>query len=233
MRRCHRGAGNGVDGGVTAFPGREDVEARGKNVVAFPKIREICTLIGKSRGSNSDSLLGSRGRVVARIEVVVTGSDSEVDTSVNGSIYREVEGDRLPATETHIRRTSFETFLTLAFLRGLDFVDVGERCPLNALDHVGHCSRAIRLQDFDSVDVGLLRYTIFLPSNGTRAVSAMAIIVNVLLARRYSLSPVRPTLEIDMIDVGTGVNDIDIDTFAAISGVKVLVEVAKAKAVSV
>jgi hypothetical protein len=47
------------------------------------------------------------------------------------------------------------------------------------------------------------------------------------------LAPRRTTLEVDVVDVGTGVDDVDVNALATVLGVEVLVEGAEAQAVTV
>jgi hypothetical protein len=62
-------------------PGREDVETRGKDVVALAEVGEVGTLIGKSGGTDGDSVGSGSRRVVAGVGVVVTSSDGAALTA--------------------------------------------------------------------------------------------------------------------------------------------------------
>ena len=94
----HGSSRDGVGGVLRSNPGREDVETRGKDIIALSEVGEVGTLIGESGGTDGNSIGSGSGRVVAGVGVVVTSSDGEVDTSINGSIDSEVESDRLAAT---------------------------------------------------------------------------------------------------------------------------------------
>lgn len=61
----------------------------------------------------------------------------------------------------------------------------------------------------------------------------MAIAIDVGVTRRDSLAPVGASLEVDMVNVGASVNDIDINTLATLAGVQILVEGTEAEAVTV
>ena len=97
------------------------------------------------------------------------------------------------------------------------------RGPLDALHDIGHGTGAVGSENLDSIDIGLLGDTILLATNGTRAVSAVAIAINVLVTLRDSLAPLGTALEVNVLDVGTGVNDIGINTLTTLSGIEVLV----------
>jgi len=81
--------------------------------------------------------------------------------------------------------------------------------------------------------VGLLGNTVLLASDGTRAVSAVAVAVLVLITRRDGLAPRGTALEVDVVNVGSGVDNVDIDTLTAVGRVEVLVECAEGQAVAV
>lgn len=62
--------------------------------------------------------------------------------------------------------------------------------------------------------------------------SAMTIAVGIFISIRNGLAPRSTTFELDVIDVGASVDNVDIYTLAAITIVEVLVESAEAKAVA-
>ncbi|KAK5632321.1 hypothetical protein RRF57_008034 [Xylaria bambusicola] len=85
-------------------------------------------------------------------------------------------------------------------------------------------SRTIRAKHLDSINVGLLRNTIFLSGNGTRAVSTVAITIFVLVAVGDRLAPLGTTLEINVVNVGASVNNVDINALTTLSSVQVFVK---------
>jgi len=105
--------------------------------------------------------------------------------------------------------------------------------PLNTLDDVGHGARAVGAEDLDGVDVGLLGDTILLTSDGTRAVGAVTVAILISIAVRDGLAPVSTALEVDVLVVGTGVDDVDVDTLTTVGRVEVLVPRAEAQRVAV
>jgi hypothetical protein len=213
--RGHRGTGDNVGGGLAADPGGKDVETGSEDVVALAEVREVSTLVSKSRGTDGDGLLGSSGGVSAGVGVVVTGGNSKVDTGVDGSVDSLVEESRLATTETHVGSATLEA-LSLALLGLVNLLAVRLGGVLNTLDDIGHGTRTVGAEDLDGLDVGLLGDTVLLASDGTRAVSAVAVTVLVLITRRDGLAPGGTTLKIDVVNVGTGVNNVDIDTLTAV-----------------
>ena len=98
---------------------------------------------------------------------------------------------------------------------------------LDTLHDVGHGSRSVRAENLDRVDVCLLSNTILLTTDGTGAVSSVAVSILIRIAGGDGLAPVSTALEVDVFDVRAGVDDVDIDTLTSVGLVNVLVEVAK------
>lgn len=219
---------DGVGGIWAADPGGENAQTWGKNVVALSVVGEVCAGVIKSRGTDSDGLLSSSWGVVARIGVVVSGSDGKVDTSINSSVNSAVKSGGLATTKRHVGGRALETLLSLLNLLG---VSVGG--PLNTLYDIGHGSRSVGSEDLDGVDVGLLGNTVLLASNSTRAVSSVSVSILISIVGWDGLTPVGAILKINVLDVGSGVNDIDINTLTRISGIEVLVEVTESQALPV
>jgi hypothetical protein len=232
VRRSHRGTGDGVDGVLAADPGGLDVETGGEDVVALAVVGEVGTLIGESAGTDGDGLLGSGRGVVARVGVVVTGGNGEVDASVDGSVDSLVEERRLAATQAHVGSRALEA-LSLALLRDADLLGVGLGGVLDTLDNVGHGAGAVGAEDLDGLDVGLLGDTVLLAGNSTRAVCSVSVAILIGITLRDGLAPRRTALEVDVVNVGTGVDDVDVNALATVLGVEVLVEGAEAQAVAV
>ena len=230
--RGHRGTRDGVGGVLRANPGGEDVQARGKDVVALSVVGEVRTLVAEGGGTNGDGVLGSRRRVVAGVCVVVTGGNGEVDAGIDGSVDGKVKSSGLATAKRHVGSRALEALL-LALLGGADSVAVSLGGPLNTLDDVGHGARAVGAEDLDGVDVGLLGDTILLTSDGTRAVGAVTVAILISIAVRDGLAPVSTALEVDVLVVGTGVDDVDVDTLTTVGRVEVLVPRAEAQRVAV
>lgn len=233
MRGSHGGSGNGVHGVLAADPGGKDVQAGSKDVIACSVVGEVSPLVSKGRGANGDGLFGRSRRVVARVCVVIAGSDSEVNTSIDSSVDGQVKSSGLATTETHVGSAALPALLSLALLGRLLLLRVTLSSPFNALDDIRHGSGAVGSEDFDGIDLSLFGDTILRSSNSTGAVSSMTIAVDVFIVGRDGLAPVSTTFEVDVINVGASINDVYIDTFTSVFGVQVLVECAEAQAVPV
>lgn len=61
----------------------------------------------------------------------------------------------------------------------------------------------------------------------------MTISVNIFVIGGDGLSPVCSVFEVNMLDVGASVNNVDVDTLAAVGTVEVFVEGSEAEAVTV
>lgn len=64
--------------------------------------------------------------------------------------------------------------------------------------------------------MSLLGDTVLLASDGTRAVSAVAVAVLVFITLRDGLAPGGTALKVDVVNVGASVNNVDIDALTAI-----------------
>jgi hypothetical protein len=230
--RGHRGTGDGVDGVLAADPGGLDVKTRSKDVVALAVVGEVGALVSKSAGTDGDGVLSGSRRVVAGVSVVVTGGNSEVDTSVDSSVDSLVKDGGFATAQAHVGSRALEA-LSLALLGDADLLEVGLGGVLNTLDDVGHGARAVGAEDLDGLDVSLLGDTVLLAGNSARAVCSVSVAILVCITLRDGLAPRRATLEVDVVNVGARVNDVDINTLATVLGVEVLVEGAEAQAVTV
>lgn len=232
VRGGHGSARDDVGGGGAADPGGEDVKTRGEDVVALAVVGEVSTLIGESAGTDGDGLLGSGRRVSAGVGVVVAGSDGEVDTGIDSSVDSLVKNGGLATTQAHVGSAALE-LLVLASLGRLNLVRVSLSGVLYTLDDVGHGARTVGSENLDGVDIGLLCNTVLLASDSARAVSTVSVAVLVLVTLRDGLAPFSAALEVDVVDVGAGVNDIDINALTTLGSVEVLVEGTESKAVAV
>lgn len=223
MRRCHGGTGDGVDGVLAADPGRLDVETGSKDVVALAEVGEVGSLVSKSAGANSDGILSGGWGVVARVRIVVASCDSEVNARVDCSVDGLVEEGGLATTQAHVGRGTLEA-LSLTLLSDRDLLCVRLSGVLDALDDVRHGSGSVGSQHLDGLDVSFLRNTVLLSSDSTRAVSAVSVTILISVASRDGLAPGSAALEVDVVGVGTGVDDVNINALAAFSRVQVFVK---------
>ena len=102
VRRCHGSTGDGVGGILGSDPGGQDVKTGGKDVDAFAVVGEVGTGIGKGGSSDGDGLLCGGGGVVAGILVIVSGSDGEVKTGIDGSVNSEIKSLGTSTTKRHV-----------------------------------------------------------------------------------------------------------------------------------
>lgn len=155
-----------------------------------------------------------------------------MDTSLNSGVDSEVESGRLATTQAHVGSATLETLL-LAILSSLDGISVRLGSPFDTLDDIGHGARAVGAEDLDSIDVSLLGNTVLLTSNSAGAVSAVAVAILVGIAVGNGLAPFGATLEVDVLGVCAGVDDVDIDALTTVGGVEVLVPRAESQRVAV
>ena len=81
--------------------------------------------------------------------------------------------------------------------------------------------------------MSLLGDTVLLAGNSARAVCSVSVAILIGIALRDGLAPRRTTLKVDVVNVGTGVDDVDVNALATVLGVEVLVKGAEAQAVTV
>lgn len=232
MGRGHRGTRDGVDGSLAADPGRLDAETWAEYVNTLAPVGEVGTRIVERRGADRHGLVGGSRRVVAGISIVVTGGNGEVKTSIYGGIDSLVERGGLATTKGHVGSRSLEA-LALAVLGGLGLSHMLFSSILDALDDVGHGTGAVGAKDLHGVDVCLLGNAVLLATDGTGAVSAVAVAILVSVAVGDGLAPFGTTLEVNMLDVGAGVNDVGINTLTTLGRVQVLVVGAEGKRLAV
>ena len=180
MGRGHGSTRDGVDGSLASDPGRLNAETGAEDIDTLAPVGEIGTAVVKSGGTDGEGLSSSSRRIVAGISVVIASSNGKVETSLDSSVDGLVKRRGLPTAERHIRSGTLEA-LALALLRELDLLQVSFRGPLDALHDIGHGTGAVGSENLDSIDIGLLGDTILLATNGTRAVSAVAIAIDVLV----------------------------------------------------
>lgn len=95
---------------------------------------------------------------------------------------------------------------------------------LDTLHDVGHCAGAVGAENLDSDDIGLFGDTILLTSDGAGAVGAVAVAILISIVGWNGLAPLSATFKVNVVDVGAGIDDVDIDALATICRVKILVE---------
>lgn len=156
-----------------------------------------------------------------------TGSNCEVQSQSHGSVDCPIQRLRLSTPKTHVGNRAFVSRLSRSRVLRLCSSSLGQGrlCgPIYTIDDVRHTSATVGTEHLDGDDIGSFCDSIFTRSNSSGAVSSVTVTVLVDVVLRNGLSPRCPTFELDVFDVDTSVNDVDIDTFASIAFVLVLCE---------
>lgn len=227
MGRSHGCARDGVNGVVRADPGGENVQARGKDIHALAVVGEVGALVTESRSADGDGLLGSSGGVVARVPVVIAGSDSEVKPSVDGAVDSLVESPGLATSKRHVG----DRALVLRRPGGLELSESsgsllhsGISGENDARDDIRHGAGAVRTEDLDGDDIGGLSNTVLPGSDGTSTVSTVTVVVLIDIVLRNGLAPRGTALELGVVDVDTSVDDVNVDALTTIGRVLIASE---------
>lgn len=217
---------------VRTDPSRKDVQARGEHIHALAVVGEVGALVTESRSADGDGLLGSSGGVVASVPVVITGSDCEMKTGVDSTVDGLVESSGLSSTKRHVgdgalvlRRAGS---LELSESSG-SLLHSGIGSENNTGDDIGHGAGAVGTEDLDSDDVSCLSNSVLPGSDGTGTVSTVTVVVLINIVLWDGLAPGRTTLELSMVDVDTGVDDVDVDALTTVGGVLVASESTESK----
>ncbi|KAI3488847.1 hypothetical protein L1887_47046 [Cichorium endivia] len=236
VRAGHRGARDGVDRGVARVPGGEDVEAGRKDVDALALVGEVGALVLDGGGADGDGVGCAGGRDVAGILVLVACGDAKVHACGDGAVDGLVERGRLAAAERHVGDEAL-------VLLGRGRARVGaELCgkllgvvdgPEDTAGDVRHGSGAAGAEHLDGDEVRLLCYAVLARADGTGAVGAVTVAVLVDVVLGHGLAPASAALELDVVDVDAGVDDVGGDALTAVALVDVLVEGAEAEALAV
>lgn len=164
-----------------------------------------------------------------------------MEPSINGFVYSIIEGLGLATTEGHVGNGTLVGGLAS---RGVLSAGSGQLLarlsgsPDDTGKDVGHSARSVgpagsiscvqgamdghEPKNLDSDDVGGLCNTIFPACNRAGAVRSMAIGINVLVILGDGLAPLRPTFELDVVDVDTSVDHVGINAFATMAVIDVL-----------
>ena len=190
----------------------------GEHVDTFAEVGEVGPLVTQSGSANSDSLLCGSGGVGTGIPVVVTGSDGEVHARLDGLVDGVVQSQGLSTTQRHVGDGTLMPSLSGSSVLSLcsgELVSGLFSSPQNATNDVSHGTTSVGAQDLDGDEVDGLRNTVLPRTNGTGAVGPVTVSVFVDVILRDSLAPGGATFELDVIDVDTGVDDVNVDTLAA------------------
>jgi hypothetical protein len=105
--------------------------------------------------------------------------------------------------------------------------------PFDTLDNVRHAARTVGTQDLDSDGVSLLGNTITLSGDGTSAVRTVTVTIFIRVTVRDSGTPFGTTIKVDVLDINTGIDDIDLDTLTTLGFIVILAESTKVEGFAV
>lgn len=202
-----------------------EMPTRGENIDTVTVVGEVGPLIAQGRGPDGNGPDRSGGRVRTGVPVVVTGSDSEVHARFNGPVDSIVQSHRLATTQRHVGDRTLVLCLSggsVLSLGSSELVSSLLCSPQNTANDISHGTTTVGTQDFDGNKVSSLGNTIFARANGTSAMGPVTVSVLVDVILRDGLSPRGATLKLDVVNVDTGIDDVDVDTLTA--GRVVLIE---------
>ena len=96
--------------------------------------------------------------------------------------------------------------------------------PDNTANNVAHGAAAVASEDLNRDHLRSLGNTVLARSDGASAVSAVTVAILVNVVGGDGLAPRRTALELDVLGVDTGVDDVDVDALTAVGVVDVLGE---------
>lgn len=142
----------------------------------------------------------------------------------------DVQGWRLGATETHVTDRTLVSSLAGGgdLSAGSCSFELGLlRSPGDTCNDIGHGSATIGTEDLDGDEVCLLGDTILARSYSTGAVRTMTVSILIYIVDWDSFPPGCATLELLVVNVDTGINDVYVNTLATVRIIYVLGESAK------
>lgn len=134
---------------------------------------------------------------------------------VDGGVHSLVKCAGLATSEGHVRYGALVRGLACLteLLLGCVILLLGCLCgPDDTANDVGHGSGTVRAENLHSDDVCRLGNTVFAAGNGTRAVGTVTVAVLIDIVLGHGVAPERTALELNMVDVDTGVNDVNVNT---------------------
>lgn len=158
---------------------------------------------------------------------ILTSRNSEMDTIVDCLVNGVIERLGLATAKRHICNRT----LVLALTRLLELLESGSslcsrllRYPNDTTNDVAHGSTTVASEDFHSNDVRRLGDTVLARRNCAGAVCTVTVGVLINIILRNGSTPARTTLELNMVDVDTGVDDVNVNTLATMGIVFILFE---------
>ena len=198
---------------------------RGKYINTLAEVGEVSPLITQGGSANGDSFFSSSRGVRAGIPVVVTGSDSKVHARVDGPVDGIIQSLGLATAQGHVGDGTLvlcPSGGSVLSLSGSKLVGSLLSGPQDTTNDISHGTTSVGTQDLDGDEVDSLGNTVLARTNGTGTVGpvTVAVLVDVILGN--GLAPGGATLELGVVDVDTGIDDVDVNALAA--GRIVLVE---------
>lgn len=191
----HGSTGDGVGAGGAADPGGQDADTGSVDIDNRAVVGEGSLAVARVGGTDSEgSRLGGR-RNVGSVLVLVASSNSHEQTSRDSVGNSGVDSSRLAATQGHAADSAGGA------AAGSTIVD----SKVDARDHTRVGTRAISAEDADAEELGLLSNTIGLATDGTSAVSAVAVAISV------GAASIVGDLESAALEVGVGGVDTSVD----------------------
>lgn len=190
---------------------------RGEDIDTLAMVREVGPLITQGRGANSNGLLGGGGREGAGVPVVVAGSDGEMHARIDSPVDSIVQSEGLATTQRHVGHGTLVLGLSgrgILSLGSSELVGSLFSSPQNTANNIGHSTTSVGTQNLDSNQIDSLGNAELARTNGTGAVGSVTVSVIVDVILRDGLSPRGTSLKFDMLDVDTGIDDVDIDALA-------------------
>lgn len=103
------------------------------------------------------------------------------------------------------------------------------RSPRDTGNDIGHGSTAIGAENLDGNEVCLLGDTILARSNGTGTVRTVTVAVLIFIVGWDGFPPGGATLEFFVVDVDTGIDDVNVNTLATVYIIYIAREIAEGK----
>jgi hypothetical protein len=141
--------------------------ARSKSINDFAVVAEVGHLVIRVGSANGESSGLGSGRRVLSILTLVSGSDSEEKAGANSLSGSTVDSSRPGATKRHVGDSTLGAVARAVVVGGE--VDTGDYTRVGA--------RTISSKDLDSVQLGLLGYSVGLSAHSTSNVSSVTVAI--------------------------------------------------------
>lgn len=156
-----------------------------------------------------------------------TSCNSKVNAAIDSTVQSLVQSFGLATTKGHVGNRALVRCLARLLKLVCGSLGLSHSLlngPYNTGHDVAHRTAAVAAEHLDSNDMCRLGDTVCTRGNGSRTVCTVAVSVNIFIVQWNSLAPMCTTFEFGVINVNTGVDDVDIDALAALRIVLVLGE---------